>query len=248
MSVLSRASRCDVRTDPFPHVVVEEALDRDAYAALASSFPSAEIIAGSGARPGSNRRYSLPAWALMLHGGVDPVWKAFVERHVSDGFLHEVAALFDGHWGVNLPEESPGLLYRDSHRDHRVLADVRIEINTPVVGRPSTPRGAHLDTPNRLYSGLFYLRAEEDDSVGGDLELLRWRSQPSGAPELFELPSAAVECVATIPYRANQFVLFPQSISALHGVGVRHPTPHVRRYVFITAEIEEDWLMPEGGR
>jgi hypothetical protein len=26
-------------------------------------------------------------------------------------------------------------------------------------------------------------------------------------------------------------------------VSVRQPTPHTRRYVFITAEIEHDWLV-----
>jgi hypothetical protein len=51
-----------------------------------------------------------------------------------------------------------------------------------------------------------------------------------------------VEEAVRIPYRANQLVLFPQNIHALHGVSARQPTPHVRRYVFITAELTEDWL------
>ena len=30
-------------------------------------------------------------------------------------------------------------------------------------------------------------------------------------------------------------------------MSVRQPTPHFRRYVFITAELGEDWLMPAAG-
>ena len=265
MNVLSRASRSDLRLDPFPHAVVQEALDPDFYKALASSFPSLEIIAGTSSpeRLPSNRRYSMPAWPLMLRDDVAPIWKDFLEQHTSPDFFRAVLATFAGHWDLRLvdrlkvaaEEQAPGLLYRDDHREGRVLVDARVEINSPVTASPSSARGAHLDTPNRLYSGLFYLRHEEDDSTGGELELFRWRSRPNEVLDVFELPADAVERVTTIPYRPNQLVIFPQSIAALHGVGIRHPTPHIRRYVFITAEIEEDWLMtrpaavlPEAGQ
>jgi hypothetical protein len=51
-----------------------------------------------------------------------------------------------------------------------------------------------------------------------------------------------VEAAVTVPYAANRLVIFPQGLHALHGVSPRHPTPHTRRYVFITAELTEDWL------
>ena len=106
----------------------------------------------------------------------------------------------------------------------------------------SSPRGPHLDTPNRIYSGLFYFRCPEDDSSGGDLQLFRWKDGPVPRIDSYELPLDRVECVATIPYRPNLLVFFPHGIDALHGVSVRQPTPHFRRYVFITAELGEDWL------
>jgi len=252
MNLLSRATLSDVRLVPFPHLVVCEALEPKVYAALASSFPSSDIIAGTRILDQSvgNRRYSMPAWPLMLRNDVSPVWKHFLERHTSAEFFQAVVTMFEGQWDSRIAERlkaaaphSPGLLYRDDYRNNTVLADARIEINSPVGSSASSPRGAHLDTPNRLYSGLFYLRDEADDSIGGELELFRWKSEPIEAIDRFELPADRLERVATIPYRPNQFVLFPQSIFALHGVGIRHPTPHMRRYVFITAEIEEDWLM-----
>lgn len=250
-NVLSRASRSDLRLDPFPHIVIESALAPETYAALAASFPPPEVIAGTGSAQAlaSNRRYSMPAWALMLRDDVAPAWKAFLEQHTSPGFFRAALAAFEGHWDQRIAdrlkaadrEDAFGLLYRDEHRG-RVLLDARLEINSPVTAAPSSARGAHLDSPNRLYSGLLYFRAEDDDSAGGELELFRWKSDPVAVVDVFELPADAVERVAAIPYRPNQLVMFPQSLAALHGVGIRYPTPHIRRYVFITAEVEDDWM------
>lgn len=252
VNVLSRASHSDLRLEPFPHVVMENALDPETYAALAASFPPLEVIAGTGSVQAlaSNRRYSMPAWALLLRDDVSPIWKAFLEQHTSPAFFRTVLATFDGHWDQSIVDrlksaaekQACGLLYRDDHRGRPVLLDARVEINSPVIATPSSARGAHLDAPNRLYSGLLYLRAEEDDSAGGELELFRWKSHPTETLDVFELPADSVERVAAIPYRANQLVIFPQSIAALHGVAIRYPTAHVRRYVFITAEIDDDWL------
>lgn len=251
-SVLSRVLPSMLRTTPFPHLVVENVLPDDDYRHLEASFPPLELIVGQSpiGKLASNRRYSMPAWPLLLNENVSPAWKSFLETHTSAAFLSTVFAQFAGHWDdrlVPLLEHAvahgdAALLHRDGHRYGRVLMDARIEINSPVLDAPSSARGVHLDTPNRLYSGLFYLRDEEDDSIGGDLELYAWKEPLASNIDVFELPLHMVEKVGAIPYRANQLVLFPQSMLALHGVGIRHPTPHVRRYVFITAEIEQDWL------
>ncbi|TKT69902.1 2OG-Fe(II) oxygenase [Aquamicrobium sp. LC103] len=252
MDVLSRASRLDLQLNPFPHLVIQDALPPNLYAELSASFPPPKIIAGrqAAAKLASNRRYSMSAWPLMLREDVAAPWKTFLERHTAPDFVRTVVALFAGHWDERVASRlkiasedgTVGLLYRDANAGGRILADARIEINAPVSADASSARGAHLDTPNRLYSGLFYLREEGDDSTGGELELFRWKSRPTEILDVNELPPDSVERVTAIPYRANQLVIFPQSIHALHGVGIRHTTPHIRRYVFITSEFEDDWL------
>ena len=123
-----------------------------------------------------------------------------------------------------------------------------MEINTPVTAGPSTSRGPHLDMPNRLFTCLYYLRHPDDDAVGGDLELFRWKNGPVADIANYALPAESVEVAAVVPYRANQMVIFPQGIDAIHGVGIRHPTPHTRRYVFVSAEIEREWLVPPAAK
>jgi hypothetical protein len=251
-SLLAGITPADIRLDPFPHIVACDVLDEATYGALSEGFPPAKRIAWDGGMPlPSNARFQLSAWLIQLNPEMSQLWKEFVMLHASAPFFAEVAALFRDHWseamkqvlGGALLGHCVGVLGRDPFDKARILQDARIEINTAVTGQARSSRGPHLDTPNRLFSGLFYMRHPADDGVGGDLHLFRWKHGPVARLDRFELPRDAVERVVTIPYRANQLVMFPHRIDALHGVSVRQPTQHTRRYVFITAEIEQDWLV-----
>lgn len=255
-SLLAGLTSADIRLVPFPHIVVRDALAPAIYAALSRSYPPFSRIgwAPSAGQVPNNKRYEMLADAILDSPDMPACWKQFVALHSSPGFLAEMAALFRDHWqasmlaalGGSLEGHSSGRLSYTRPCPERIRQDARIEINTPVRDRPSTVRGAHLDTPNRLFSCLFYMRAEEDDSQGGDLVMFRWKSGPKDPIDRYELPETEVEPVLTIPYAANQLVVFPQTVHSIHGVAPRHPTPHMRRYVFITAQIEEPWLAVPG--
>ncbi|WP_186456895.1 2OG-Fe(II) oxygenase [Sphingomonas suaedae] len=251
-SLLSGRTAAEIRTDPFPHLVAADCLAPDDYAALCAHFPAVSRITWSGSGPSmrSNRRFAMPATALLAGADIAPCWKAFAARHSGPEFFSEVAAFFDGYWpdamlralGGTLAGHSMGPLDLSAPGAFKIHLDARIEINTPVLTTPSVVRGPHLDTPNRLYSCLFYLRHPDDDSFGGELLLYRWRASAERRVDCYALDEAEVEVAAVIPYRANQMVIFPQTIDSVHGVGLRHPTPHVRRYVFVTAELADPWL------
>ena len=253
-SVISSLTSADIRHEPFPHIVARDVMPAQEYAELADNFPPLERLTWAGVekRLPNNRRFALAADSILAADDLPACWKSFTERHSSPAFLAEIASLFEGHWDPALLDMLAGTLSghpaarlclsRIPAPGTRILQDARIEINTPVLHEASSVRGPHLDTPNRLFSGLFYLRAPEDDSDGGDLVLYRWRGKPPARIDVHEFSPEAVEEAVRIPYSANQLVLFPQNIQALHGVSARQPTPHVRRYVFITAELTEDWL------
>ncbi|MBB6253682.1 2OG-Fe(II) oxygenase [Nitrospirillum iridis] len=251
-TLLAGLTAADIRTDPFPHIVADLPVEPELYEALSASFPSFQRLAWDcpPERVPNNRRFALPAQLLMEAPDLPECWKEFLALHSGPTFLAEVAALFAGHWDPamlavldgSLTNHSTGRLSLSNPGPYRIHQDARLEINSAVRDRPSSSRGAHLDTPNRLFSCLFYLRAPDDDAVGGDLELFRWRSGPAGPVSSYEVPPDTVDRVATIPYAANRMVIFPQNVNALHGVSPRHPTPHTRRYVFITAELTEDWM------
>lgn len=250
-SVFSRLSADNLRTDPFPHLVADDVLPVDLYRELSDGFPPFSVIAWDGSPP-NNKRYPLSAHLALGNDRIPAVWRDFLQLHSSPAILAEVDALLGPHWDPamlrcldgHVRGHEYGLYGRDRAEPGCVLQDARLEINTPVSMTPGTPRGPHLDTQNRLFTGLFYMRDPADRSEGGDLLLYRWRAAIPPRIDVFAFPDDLVEAVATIPYRANRLVLFPQSLAALHGVSPRAVTPATRRYVFITAEIGEDWLTP----
>lgn len=250
-SLLDGVTAADIQLDPYPHVFVPDVLDAETARALGEGFPPFSTIAwAGGGAPPSNSRYQLSATLMERFEDIPQVWKDFSALHSSPAFFEQVVALFQDYWpaalkqalGGSLLGHSMGRILQHTFDECRILQDARVEINTPVTKAASSSRGAHLDTPNRMFTCLYYLRSPEDDAVGGDLELFRWKAEPSANIECYNLSADSVEVVKTIPYRANQMVIFPQGINAIHGVSIRHPTPHTRRYVFISAEIGEGWL------
>ena len=64
-SVLTAAGRPRVISEPFPHVVIENAFDDDLCMELLEQFPPLEVVA-QGAELGSNTRFSLPAHLALI--------------------------------------------------------------------------------------------------------------------------------------------------------------------------------------
>lgn len=257
-SILKRVTRDDIRRTPFPHVVVEDALDADLYQALSDAMPTGEYIAGKlGKEIVSNERYNYVSEHALNDPQIPQVWKDFAAYHASAEFYHEFLDLFlddllAGNPGV---EEKTGPLRdlrvgRRNHDDfghHDILMDCTAVINSPVTGKPTSYRGPHVDKPYKLFGGLFYMRLPEDDSTGGDLVLYKYRpgghrfhvAESEYRGNRFDIDPEYVEEVATIPYRPNKLVLYPINRLALHGVSVRSVTPHQRRFTALVGDLEK---------
>jgi hypothetical protein len=247
-SLLARATATDVKSEPFPHLVLENALDTELCRQLLDAFPSLETVA-MGDELGSNKRFSMPALAALDDPGVPPLWQEFIREQVSQDFLDRLVALFGEHIAAAYPHLDLDTLRagirptRDANDasafvDADVLLDAQISINSPVSGAPSSVRKTHLDEPHKLFAGLFYMRLPEDDSTGGDLELLRYRGRPRGfrGPMVYD---RFVEPVATVPYAFNTLVIFLNSPAALHGVTTRSRTDAPRCFVNLVASVQE---------
>ena len=239
-SVFDRLDESCIRLDPFPHAVVENALPEHLCAHLIASRPDTGTTSNA-----EGRRIPIPAWMLTSLEFYDPAWAAMADRHTQPDVLRKVRNAFADHWHGHLidpPEDDAvyGVLGKDSHDTHQVLCDARLEIISPNPSKIVSHRQQHLDTGNRLFSALFYLRAPEDDSVGGGLSLFRYRGARPDQLHVQEFEADLVEEVVTVPYAANTLVVFPNSPDAIHGSEVRQPTTHDRAYMFITAEVKDD--------
>jgi len=233
--------------DPFPHVVVHDALPQDICDKLMATFPSAEDQ-GINSKL-NNVRWSTKARDIGQVRGLHEIWKAIIHFHTSNVFLDQFFHVFGDALLQLYPQRFPTKLSMNavsaSVRDLSSLSktglslDAQISGNTPVI-TASAPRGIHVDAPNALYGGLYYLRHPADDSVGGDLQLWKWKddydfSKKSGEYREGVLPRH-VNLVKTIPYQSNTLVFFLNSLDSLHSVTERQPTVHTRRFINLLAD------------
>jgi hypothetical protein len=246
-SVLARATRTDVLHEPFPHVIVEDALESSLVDQLIEEFP-VDAITGGRSHP-SNRRLNLRAATSIEDARLSPLWREIVATHVSQRYLDQLLELFgdavretyprfERRYG-KLAELRAGIRDRDTFESADVLLEAQAAVNTPVTGPASSVRRGHIDDPNKLFVGLYYLRPPDDYSTGGDLELYRYRP---GRPvfEGHEIDDRYIEVVKTVPYRRNTLIVFMNSPASLHGVTVRQQTDATRLFLNLGAEVRRD--------
>jgi hypothetical protein len=240
--LLRRASPDQVCPEPFPHLVMENALEDEVYASLESQFPKDEWVR---AAMHVAQRDQMQARDVLEHPAIAEEWKAFVRYHVSNAFYRDLVRLF-GPW---IRRQYPWLEEEMGHaleacttgiRDPlapclpQVCLDCQPGLNV-IHSTPLSVRTAHLDASNKILTGLFYMRLEEDVVPGGDLVLYRPRREPAPFRTPVAIDERDLEPVKTIPYRRNTAVFFMNTPRAIHGVTVRGGTPLPRRLVNLVA-------------
>jgi len=248
-SVLARAASLTLETDPFPHLVVDDALDPDIYASLVAQFPALDVVNYEGRLVRNNRLYQMPARAVAADPRVSAEWKAFFRHHVSIQFWHEALPLLKSQLLTIYPdlERIAGTRLEDFRAtvrekrhapiDTEISLECHFGINSPVI-RPSSVRSPHLDHPKKLFNALLYCRLPEDDTPGGELILYR-RIAPLAYAGGSSIPLTRIVEAKRISYRANRLVLFLSSPWSVHGVAPRPKTPHVRRFVNFLCEFRQ---------
>jgi hypothetical protein len=243
-TVLDNADKARLVLEPFPHIVVENALPEDVYQKLSAAFPPLADLSPDLART-SNKRFNLYAsWGPteLPKDQTPAAWQDFLAAHTSTAFVRKIFDLFST---VTEPGEAGGRRIRpdslgaglaamlklpETVGEEDIIARATVAINTPVTAAPTSVRGPHVDSLWKAYVGLFYVRAPGDDSTGGDLSLYRWKTGAKQDPWTKKADDALVEEFATVRYAPNTYVLMLNTHDSLHGVTVRQPTDHVRRF------------------
>lgn len=251
LSVLQKATAADVCTDPYPFIVVPNALPDDLYEELAASYPAPELMGLDMRR--NNSRWDYPARTVATNRKLPKIWRDFIAYHASQAFFDEIADIFYDAIHALYPERFPtrqsltefraGIRRLNSFPGSDILMDALISGNTPVK-QASSVRTSHLDKGDKLYSGLFYMRPDGYSAVGGDLTISRFKPDIAGSPDRFKLYRGAyvedseLEVVKTITYDKNLLVLFINSLESIHGVTVREPSSDSRIFVNLVGVID----------
>lgn len=91
LSILSRATPEHLVLEPYPHVVIEDALPADVFAQLFESFPSDEVVVDG--RPVKDTWYDYPACKVVKDQRVATLWREFFAHHTSSAFFQELVQL-----------------------------------------------------------------------------------------------------------------------------------------------------------
>ena len=176
--------------------------------------------------------------------------EGFVAYHSSPAFFDDFVRVFGDHVVRLYPGLFPdldslramrlGIRERDENDSCDLFLDAQISGNT-AVRDASSVKTIHVDSEHKLFTGLLYLRRPEDDSTGGDLDVLRFRKDLTAAQwrKRFDgmfIDDALVEHVTRIPYSRNTLVMFVNGPECLHGVTVRQPTQHLRLFMNLVGE------------
>jgi hypothetical protein len=242
LNLLQRASPALVRAQPFPHLVLPQALPEEVYQLLEKSYPAEKLIRSA---KHVAQRDQLTAPELLPHPEVAAIWKRFVRVHTSASFFRKLVKFFQpwlntAYPWLNTALPRPVLSWSCGLRDPQasvrpdVCLDCQPGLNV-VTTEPVSFRSAHLDASNKLFTGLFYMKPREDASTGGDFLLYRPRQIPPPFDTPTTIPEQELDLVHTIPYQRNTAVFFLNSPWSIHGVSVREGTPVPRRLVNLVA-------------
>jgi len=253
-----------VITDPYPHVIIEDALPWDLYEELEKTFPEEQVI---NTIPFDDSICYRMKSDILVHPEFQPdVWRKFSEYHTSAEWFMEVYELFKpwlSHPKVTdlLPniednvcargwrgfKEIKEVVVTSSGRKKRVknpkniLTDCQVVMHKPISEK--TTRTPHIDNPLEMFAGLLYMPYKDDTSTGGEFQLHAVKNDIKkvsmmGGREIYPEDLGPVH--TTVPYKKNTFVMFcNMSPNTIHSVSKRiNPTMH-RRSVNIIAEFRK---------
>ena len=168
LSILSRAAKADLVVEPYPHLVIKEALDPKVFEQLSNQFPADEIILDG--RAAKDTWFDYPACKVVADERVSPLWRDFFAHHTSPAFFAELVALagpqmralkpdLDQRAGQRLEEFKVGM--RPGGRGDPLAegADVSMECQFYLnyTRQTRVVRGPHVDRPSELFAALLYL-------------------------------------------------------------------------------------------
>lgn len=245
ISVLQRATISMVQAQPYPYLIIADALPAELALQLTSEFPLDLFNTyKKNLSDTNNKRIDITIADSRKIDAIPPIWREFLEYHSTAAFMQEVLTLFGAHIISAFPKYYPnqaalnnltaGLKGIDDFTQADLVLDTAISINTPV-SKVSAVRAIHTDHGDKLFSGLFYLRRPEDDSTGGNLQILKWKDGYTHLQKRMLYKEGVnpkhTELVKEIKYSNNVFVLFINSLDALHAVTPREITSHDRTFV-----------------
>jgi hypothetical protein len=222
LEIVYRIENAPLRTFPFPHLYVTDALPADGYAELLANLPPRAAMAPLAQARGSTaypERFVMPLGGA-LPPGLAPAqaafWTGFARVLLGGRLAHAVLRKF----GEPIERQLQGL------PDYEIFDEAML-----VRDETRYALGPHTDSPKKLASLLFYLPADASQLRYGT-SIYVPRDAQFTCPGTAHHDVADFERVATMPYAPNSLFAFPKGPASFHGVEpIREPG--VARYLLL---------------
>ena len=246
--------------EPFPILVINNAIQKDIYDKLDFEYPSLKTILECNNLKSNQEnpiilnhssRYSISSKILNnFNNDLTPLWKSFINYHnlndkkETKDFKKDILDTFNK---INLNKnlENKNIINDNLERDlNKILnfnLDFRFNYNLPVCYNYE-PKLYEIEN-DKIVSGLFLMRKDNDNSKGGNLEIFyetlndkKNNNKNNNKNENKNENNKITNKIISIPYQKNCLVLlFNQNINEKNkikfGFSERQLTIHTQRYL-----------------
>lgn len=244
MTVLDGVNSCQVTPEPYPHLVLEKAIEDNLCGQLINEFPPLSVFTQD-RLVGDNVKIYYPAGRALQDNRVSEVWKYFLREHLTRQFYLDVLRVFEPFIELEHPEFKgklkslrTGVAGVDSFRDCDVRLDALIGIHTPVAGLPRLERRPHVKGQDKFLEGFLYLRPDDDTAEGGDYEF--FSVLPGCRPRFgrwAQTDRRNLRLDRTVPYRKNTLVIVVNTSRSIQALTPRGPGNRPLMYLNITVQL-----------
>lgn len=243
-NILQKVKKNDIIMEPFPHVIIQDAIPNDLYHQLEQTWPEDFLNSGNESitdEKGHTKRYL--SNKALTENNVSNLWKEFFQYHTSNDFYKYTIDLLSDAITLYYPDKadlilnskaSPRTEVNQKKSDTPFVTDCQFVMNYPLKNT-ETSRTAHLDNPQEIYAALFYMRRNDDFSTGRDLEIF---SSDTKFPTLGKKRVIAdkINLEKTCMYKPNSVLLFLNCRHGIHGVSTSPDAVKVRRHINVIGE------------
>jgi len=242
LNILQNFNKNNYFTHPYPHFFINKCFPDKIYNQLSNDYKLIinYLSKNYDFKTLNNTRLQINSENFLKEDFFKKtIWYEFIKYHTSKEFLQDLVLIFEKDLENYYPEiykafnnfynEKNYLKIRNNdNKSHRFVIDCQPGINTPVIEK-SNVRGPHVDNPVEIFGGLFYLRDENDNSKGGDLDIYDAENNKiyfEGKAEVKNI--SKLKKVKMYKYDKNQCIFFLNSLKTIHGVTERSETKFTR--------------------
>ena len=230
--------------DPFPHIVINNALPIKENSEIIQELSYAKSIALSEIdKKNIQGRYTIPNKLINSEKNFLK-FNAFNEAHSDKEFGSKVIEIFKPYIHEHLPE-----LPMNEIEDYS-KPEASFMVNNPPIASSYSPRGPHLDNRKDIFAFLYYVCQDDKKVKGGNLQLFKYKDYFRGFDrgsriDQGYLKPESIELVKEIEYKNNTLVILLNGINSVHGVEPLGLESSPRTYFTGGCQYKKDCYFPE---